>query len=231
MLRSLLFASLFLIPSLSSAAEPATKPRASGFDPPALLVAKSGVAIYVPPDDVQEAEYIALDGEEAFPVSLIGGRKTAFVFLTRGLPAKNYRFVGVASDSTGKLTRKEFAVPVGNPPKDPPGTTPKDPPAVPTGTYYFLIVRSDGPASPAFTKLMGLPEWGLLRSAGHLVKDMPLKEATALLSEAPHALPPGTTLPVVITIQESADSSSIARNAIPLPTTPTGILDLPKGVK
>lgn len=205
-------------------AEIAPQPRPlSSFDPPAVLEAKSGVAYYVPPADVKAVEYIALDDEEPFPVSVIGGSPTAFVFLTRGLPEKNYRFIGVASDSAGNLTRKAFIVPVGTPPK------PKDPPIVtppkPT-TLYFLIVRPDGPAAPAFTKTMGLPAWDTLRSRGHLIGDKSATDAKAWVT-----LPAGTALPVIVTFREDDKHSYLVRDAIPLPDTNTAILRLPEGVK
>lgn len=210
-------------------ADLAPQPRPANFDPPAVLQPKSGVAYYVPPADVKEVEYIALDGEEPFPVSVIGGNPTAFVFLTRGLPEKNYRFIGVASDSTGKLTRRPFVVPVGNPttpaPKDPPTTpVPKDPPG--KTAYFFLIVRPDGPAAPAFTKNMALPAWDTLRAQGHLVGDKSVTDAKAWVS-----IPAGTTLPVVVTFREDEANSYEVRGPIALPDTNAAILKLPEGVK
>ena len=207
------------------------KVKASSFDPPAVLDAKGGFAIYTPPADVVEVEYIALDGEEPFPVSQIGGSKTAFVFFTRGLPAKNYRFVGVASDSGGKLTRRAFSVPVGNVP--PIGTPPpkKDPPVVDppvAATYYFLLVRPDGPATSAFTKIKENPAWKELQKAGHKVGDMSVTDLGPIVG-----IPSPDILPCVITLQENPNTkkSKIVRPAIAIPSTPQGILDLPKGVK
>jgi len=217
--------------AVMSVAVLAPAPRSASFAPPAVLEPKAGYAIYLPPDDVKSAVYVALDGEEPFPIAEVGGSATAFVFPTRGLAPKNYRFVGVASDKDGNLTRKEFAVPVGTvPPKNPPVTPPKvDPPAKtdPAATYYFLIVRPDGPAAPMFTANMRLPAWEKLRAAGHLVKDYTVKDA----AKAGYTVPDGTPLPVVVTLKETETNSAIVRGPIAMPTTEAAILDLPKGVK
>lgn len=228
-MRSLLF--LCLVAGTLSAAEPIPKsdgpPKAvasvksSNFSPPDNLESKGGFAIYLPPSDVVAVEYVALDGEEPFPASLIGGSPTAFVFFTRGLPEKSYRFVGVASDSGGKLTRKQFSVTVGEPKKDPPTT---EPPKQPSLTYYFLVVRADGPATTQFTKIMQSPSWEKLKKDGHLVSDMPVSDVAKLGITQPDVLP------CVITLQESNMKSKILRPAIALPTTDQAILDLPKGV-
>lgn len=201
------------------------KVKSVSFDPPEKIESRGGFAIYTPGPDVKAVEYIALDGEEPFPVSLVGGSPTAFVFFTRGLPAKNYRFVGVASDAGGNLTRKQFSVPVGNvpAPKDPPGTTP--PGTTPADTYYFLLVRPDGPATSAFTKIRSDPAWKELQKAGHRVGDMGVTDAAQL------GIQPPDILPCVITLLESGKKSKIVRPAIALPSTPQAILDLPKGVK
>ncbi len=231
-MRGSLLAVLVLSAASVFATEPATIPRAksikldAGFDPPAVMVPRSGFAVYVPPAEVKAVEYIALDGEDAFPVQVVGGSPTAFVFFSRGLPEKSYRFVGVASDAQGNLTRKQFAVTVGAP--KPPGTTPpKDPPAVPSDTFYFLVVRADGPATAQFTKIMADPAWSTLRTAGHKVKDFTLTAAAAIGVKLPNDVPP----PAVVTLVESDTTSRIVRAAIPLPTTSPSILDLPKGVK
>lgn len=204
------------------------KPKSTAFDPPAILEAKGGFAIYNPPAEVVEVEYVALDGEEPFPVSQIGGSKTAFVFFTRGLPAKNYRFVGIASDSGGKLTRRQFSVPVGTPPVVTP-PKPKDPPVVtpPAATYYFLLVRPDGPATASFTKIKSDPAWKELQKAGHKVGDMGVTDAGLIVGIAVPDI-----LPCVITLVENpaTKKSTVVRPAIALPATGPAILDLPKGV-
>lgn len=215
-------------PSLPSAttmrADSAPRPRSTAFDPPAILVPVSGFATYVPGADVKEVEYIALDGEEPFPVSLIGGDPKAFLFLTRGLPDKDYRFIGVASDSSGRLTRKAFIVRVGaGGIKDPP--VKKDPPVVtPTENLFFLIVRPDGPATAHFTKIMQDPAWITLKASGHKVKDYTVSVASQLGYTVPSDVP----LPAVITLAEGEKTSRTVRGAIALPTTATAILDLQK---
>lgn len=219
---------LFLIAMTVSplfSAEQAPRPRSSNvkldsaFDPPAVMVPRSGFAVYVPPAEVRAVEYVALDGEEAFPVQQVGGSPTAFVFFARGLPEKSYRFVGIASDSAGNLTRKNFAVQVGKPePKTPPVTS---------DTFYFVVIRADGPATSQFTKIMADPAWSQLRKDGHRVKDKTVSEATAIGVTLPSDVSP----PAVVTLVEDASTSRIVRQAIALPTTTATILDLPKGVK
>lgn len=205
------------------------KQQDAGFAPPDVLEAKAGFAIYVPPASVKAVFYLGLDGEEAFPVHLVGGSPTAFVFMTRGLPVKNYRFVGIASDAAGNLTRKDFVVPVGKPPATPaPPTSPAPPvvtpPAPVPATYYFLVVRQDGPTAPALEKVMKDPAWEVLRKAGHKVSAATASQAQSLRVPIPgdHALP------VVVTLVEGETASTVVRPAIPLPTTGAAIEALPK---
>lgn len=108
-----------------------------------------------------------------------------------------------------------------------PGPGPVDPPPPGPATYYFAVVRSDGPADPAFTKTMSLPEWKTLTQSGHSVKDFTLRDALKL-----NLLTAGTPLPCVVTLRVNAGgkTSVIVRAPVPLPTTGQGILDLPKGV-
>ena len=107
-------------------------------------------------------------------------------------------------------------------PGDPPPVTPPTPTAL-----YFLIVRADGPASPAFTATMGLPAWDAIRKAGHSVKDRTVSEVAPL----GYTLPPGTMLPVVFTLDNSGPRSKILRGPSPLPTDANGIGLLPTEVK
>lgn len=107
--------------------------------------------------------------------------------------------------------------------KDP--GTPKDPVTPPSGLYYFLVVRADGPATSHHTKIMELPAWQTLRKAGHTVKDSTVSEATS----SGITLPPGSDLPLVV-ILEGAKGSKILK-AVPFPMTEPTILDLPKAVK
>lgn len=213
------FLSLLLVGGAIHAAPPT-------FDPPTEIPIVSGIAIYKPPADCVSVTYIGLDGEEEFPLDLVGGSKTAFAFFTRGLPAgKRYRFVGVASSATGEQVEKLFVVVVPGAPVKPP---PIDPPA-PSAVLYFLVVSDGGPADPALTKIMSLPAWNDLRAAGHSVWRTDKAGAAALRVN----LPPNTALPVVVTLRVSADgkSSTIVRGPVALPTTADGIAKLPEGVK
>lgn len=104
------------------------------FDPPEVITPKGGVAIYVPPATVKSVKYVALDAEEAFDPSGIGGNPNAFLVFTRGLPAgAKYRFVGVASDDKGNQTAKRFDVVIpGAPGPDVRPPNPKPNPPEPT---------------------------------------------------------------------------------------------------
>lgn len=192
--------------------------KAPDFNPPDVLTPVSGFATFIPPADVKDVKYIGLDGEEAFPVALIGGDPKAFLFLSRGLPEKDYRFIGVASSSDGTLALKPFVVRVGKPPRPPP--KPKDPPVTTPQTYFFLVIRADGPASPAFTRIMGDPAWKTLKDAGHRVRDYTVSDAGVFADGL-------TVFPAVVTLVESATNSKVVRTG-PLPTTSEGILALPK---
>lgn len=193
--------------------------KAPDFNPPDVLIPVSGFATFIPPADVKDVKYIGLDGEEPFPVALIGGDPKAFLFLSRGLPEKDYRFIGVASSSDGTLVMKPFLVRVGKP-KPPPVTPPKDPPVVTPQTFFFLIVRADGPAAPAFTRIMADPAWKTLKTQGHRVRDMTVSEAGVFAEGL-------ASLPAVVTLEENATNSKIVKTG-PLPSTSEAILALPK---
>ena len=99
-----------------------------------------------------------------------------------------------------------------------PPVPPLPPPVPPTPTaLYFLIVRPDGPVSPAFAKVMGLPAWDTLRSGGHTVKDL---ERTDAQRYGFHELG-------LFTLDNSGPKFRIIRGPIPTPTNETDILKLP----
>lgn len=196
------------------------------FDPPAELRPTGGYAVFVPKADCVAVEYIALDGEEPFPLSVVGGSKTAFFFPTRGLPAgKRFRFVGVASSATGELVRKDFAVLVAGAP-DKPIDPPIDPPPPPSGALYFALVRQDGPAANDFTRFMEStkPQWDVLRNAGHSVRDVTLAESKALNF---HNV---TQVPCVVILRVHASGKSADQLGLPVafPRNAAEVLALPK---
>lgn len=146
-----------------------------------------------------------------------------------GEPGTTYNASAVVIDFEKKTVEEvEYSVPFPGelipPPKkkDPP---PPPPPPM-ADRLYFLIVRPNGPASPAFTQTMSDPAWTALTAAGHTYKDKTLTEAAALRV----VLPPGTVLPVVVTLRVSADgtNSELVRGPIPLPTTAEAIRLLPE---
>lgn len=177
-------------------------------------------------DGAGKIETRTYKGKHVFTVDAVAVGKVELLIVPVGGDAKSV--IRRTLEVTGARPPPDCPPPpVVDPPKPPPVV---DPPVPPKPTvYYFLVVRPDGPASPAFTKTMSLPAWTELRKAGHSAKDKTLTEAVALGVK----LPDGTTLPVVVTLQESADkkSSKIVRPAVALPTTDEAILDLPKGVK
>ena len=101
-------------------------------------------------------------------------------------------------------------------PTDPP------PPAGTKGPYYFQVVRQNGPAQPAFTKVMQDPAWGELRKAGHKVKDYTLDEYAGIGWK----LPNGTQLPAVVTVKTDFKTSAVVVPAKPLPAAGADILKL-----
>lgn len=108
--------------------------------------------------------------------------------------------------------------PVEPEPKEP---DPKEP--IPA-KYYFMVVRPDGPASPAFTAYMADPAWTALRGKGHLVKDFTATEA------APWVKVGSVPLPAVATLGFRADGKTtfLARPPVPAPAAGDDILRLPE---
>lgn len=89
--------------------------------------------------------------------------------------------------------------------------------------YYFAVIRPDGAASPAFTKVMQDPAWIQLKLWGHTVKDFTATDARERLK-----IDTGTTpLPAVATLVVKDNQSFLARPAIPLPAG-DAILKLPE---
>lgn len=113
-----------------------------------------------------------------------------------------------------------------------PGTTApppkkKDPVTpVPTGKYYFLIVRPDGPADPAFTRIMANEGWKTLVANGHTYKDKTVTEAKRL------GIPVETlTSPTVYILDTSSGKSVLVGGPVSLPATTFGIIALPLEVR
>lgn len=116
------------------------------------------------------------------------------------------------------------------PPTIPPTKPPTDPPDAPPGTatYYFLVIRPDGPASPEFTKIMSLPGWADIKKKGHQYKD---KTVSAAAQDINLTLPPGGPMPCVVTLSTTGGVSKIVRGPIALPTTDVGLAAMVAGVK
>lgn len=128
----------------------------------------------------------------------------------------------------GETAYSQTTITVGGPPAPAPAPPPVPGPVPPTPrVYYFLIVRPDGPAAPAFTEAMGRPAWKLLTVQGHQYKD---KTVSGAARDVGFAVPAGTPLPCVVTLSTEGGVSRVVRPAVPLPTTDAAILDLPKSV-
>ena len=174
--------------------------------------------------DAKGARFYAVDpGLNLFPAGLLTDPKSTVATGPKG----TYRVLVYAGNADGASAPKVVLVEIGGGIPVVPPVKPVDPPVIapPTGLFYFLIVRADGPASPAFTKTMGDAAWDTLRAAGHKAKDKTATEA-AKLGMSP---PAGTRLPTVLILREDADGSEVVGTA-PLPGDAAGILELPKKV-
>jgi len=179
-----------------------------------------------PKTDAVSIIYVGLSGIDAFPSEFLKDSRD-FILPTRGIPTGVYKFSAVAASATGEQVRQDFTVVIGKPVVIPPVDPPPIGPPPPTSNLYFLVVRPDGPADPNFTKVWSMKEWDSLAFMGHSFKDKPLTEASISLTALNISLPPGTTLPCVLTLR----NKKLVAGPTPLPTTSDGILQLAKGVK
>lgn len=217
-LQVLCLAVLFATPPVSRAAPPKV--------PPSVPVTVGAVEVfdvegkdvgYQPTFTPAECVFVRLHSADPDRLSFLIYPKTpgphAVVFWTKG-------------ELTGSVVRFNTSTPLPPPtPGDPP---PTQPPPAPSAALFFVIVRPEGPATPAFTKLMASPSWVTLKAAGHRFKDYAPSEL-ARIGLSPASVP--TQLPAVITLRTSAEGSRVVRDAVPLPTTDDGILQLPEGVR
>jgi hypothetical protein len=216
-MRAVLATVLFLAAGLAAAAPPT-------LDIPPEVRPSGQYVQFVPKTDAVGVEYVGLDGVEPFPSAFLKDSRAFVLDATALQRDKAYRFVAVGASKTGEQSRAAFVVVGGKAPTTPPivNPPPKDPPPTPAAGLYLLVVRPDGPAAPAFTRLMGNPAWDELRKAGHWVKDMPLAEA------ASKGFVPGFVPGVMVLELPAGASRSVLRRTAPLPTTAADILDLPK---
>lgn len=137
-----------------------------------------------------------------------------------------YWTVGEATGAAFILEAKSPAAPQPPPPPTKEPDAKPDPKApVPTGSLYFMLIRGEGPADPAFTRAISDPAWATLKAKGHQVKDFDVKGAARLgLS-----LPAGTRLPCVVVLRTNGQASEVVRGPMPIPATSQGILELEKG--
>ena len=213
---------LFFAASLSALAAPPT------LDVPPEVRPAGGYVRFTPKTDGVSVTYVGLSGVESFPSEELKDGKR-FLLPTQNLKDGRYKFAAVAAGKGGEQTRADFVVIVGAPPEvaPDPKPKPKDPATPPTTGLYFLIVGGDGPALPAVTRCLQLPEWATLVGAGHVFNYKTATEAAKLGIR----LPAGTPLPLVVVLQNRADGKSTQLGTAPLPATGADVLALPNAVK
>ena len=111
------------------------------------------------------------------------------------------------------------------PPPDDPKPPIEPPPPVKPLKGHFMTIRPNGPATPEYVRIMSDPAWAELKAAGHTYKDYTLAEASTVVVH----IPPGTTLPCVITLD--ATKRTVLAGPVNLPTDSAGIRKLAEGVK
>lgn len=192
-------------------------------------VKEPSVLMFMAPPDAKVARAQAFDVDKCFVARMWTDDQNIHNYMIFPKVPGEYRIVWWTVGE-GTSTQTIITVPgtipppVPVPPVDPPPTP--DPPTKPT-SLYFLIIRPDGPASAEFTRIMSLPAWNELRTAGHVIKDKTLTD-TKSWGYSPPTL---TILPVVLTLDTRGGTSRIVRDPIPLPGTDAGIVGLPVGVK
>lgn len=195
------------------------------------------------PPAIPERVEVAVGGVEFFDIKLEAGKQLGMlqhfdktdcimVRLWSDDPAvQSWMVIGkrpgiyhVAAWTVGEGKGAKLAIVVGG------GTKPPvDPPPPPATGLYFLVVRPDGPASPAHAAIMGNLNWVALKAKGHLYKDKTVAEAAAIGIVVPAA-------PCVVTLRHTTkpDGSTgyvIVRGPVEMPKTAEDILNLPTGVK
>lgn len=189
---------------------------------PAEIKGLPGSFISVPAKtDGKTVRWVVLDnGLQLFPVELLRDSKTAVV---TG-PTGTYRVLAYTSIKDVPSEPAICVVTIGTPNQPPPQSPPPPPQAPPELTnYYFLIVRDDGPASPAFSKIMADPAWADVVKAGHSYKDKTRTDAEKILRIP---VPPILSLPQVFRLRVKGGVSTIVGDPFPLPTTSEGIRKL-----
>lgn len=123
------------------------------------------------------------------------------------------------------VTLVKVTIDVGGPqsPQPPPVDPPVDPPVKPL-KGHFMTIRPNGPAIPEYVRILSDPAWKELQAAGHSYKDYTLAEASEIVQ-----IPPGTTLPCVITLDNA--KRTVLAGPVNLPTDSAGIRKLAEGVK
>lgn len=223
MRRVLTLAVFSLFPALAFAAPP---------DVPAKLTAKVGAPVLfdVKPDGAKPFMFAPGFDKSLCPIVRLysDDPKVASFMVIPQAAGEYYVTFWTRGEEESKYVQLVITVTrdgVAPPPKPP--APPVDPPVPVPVAYYFLIVRVDGPASPAFTAAMSLPEWSGLARAGHNYKDKTLTDAVAIGVR----IPAGTTLPAVVILRPRPDGKSDQLGIVPFPTTGDGITALPGLVK
>jgi hypothetical protein len=195
-------------------------------DVPKALTVKAGEPTsltFTAPGDGKVGSAQAFDPAKCFVSRMWADDPASHVYMVFPKVPGEYRVVWWTAGETASVQTVITATGDAGP-APPPG--PVDPPVTPpSGALYFMVIRPDGPASPEFTRVMQDPAWLELLAKGHTFKDKTVTEARPWFTP-----PPGTTLPVVLTLRTAGGKSVIARGPVALPTTADGIRGLPAGV-
>lgn len=97
----------------------------------------------------------------------------------------------------------------------------KPDPVKPATVYYFAVVGTSGPVTPALAAVMKMPAWDELRKLGHVVNYIPADELNS-------GLPRPASLPAVLVLKKDGDKWVDTGSNKPLPTTDEAIRGLLK---
>lgn len=188
-------------------------------EPAAFVVVRAEVR------DGKGVKFVLLDpGLSVFPGGLLADPNVTVVV---GSKPGRHRILVYSGNESGPSEPAVTTVVIGDgnaPITAPPPVRPPDggrPPEA-GGKVFVVVVRPDGPVSPAVAASVRLGAWAEARKAGHQVKDYPV-------SELPAGIPRPEKLPAAVVLRVAADgkTSSVVRTA-DLPATDEAVRELLK---
>lgn len=186
---------------------------------PTVLKPTGDYVTLVPKTDAVSVVYVGLSGVDAFPSEFLKDPRS-FILPVRGLKEGTYKFAAVGASKEGDQSRTDFTVVIGEGgPVIPDPKNPTDP--IGSTTYYFMLVRPDGPSSPEFTKIVSNPAWKTIEGKGYKVKDFSLSRAKEL-GAITGSTPP---LPCVVILQVDNNKSTVKKIMSPIPSDPLKLLE------